>query len=61
MLAARLHNMSQAALARELGVSTGYLNDILQDRREPGPKVLKALKLQRRVVYEPLTNGKTRK
>jgi transcriptional regulator with XRE-family HTH domain len=46
--------MTQVALARELGVSTGYLNDVLQERREPGPKVLKALRLRRRVVYETI-------
>lgn len=53
MLKTRLVNMSQTDLARELGVSIGYLNDIVMDRRKPGPKVLKALKLRRRVIYEP--------
>lgn len=54
LLAAKLQTMTQVALARELGVSTGYLNDVLQERREPGPKVLKALRLRRRVVYETI-------
>lgn len=52
MLVARLANKTQKDLARELGVSIGYLNDVLHERREPGPKVLDALNLQRRVVYE---------
>lgn len=59
MLNSRLQSITQKALARELGVSQGYLSDILQERREPGPKVLKALKLKRRIVYEP-TNGARR-
>lgn len=62
MLNSRLNDMTQTALASELGVSIGYLNDIINDRREPGPKILKALKLQRRVIYEPLkSNGRSGK
>jgi len=57
MLQVRLQSTTQTALARELGVSVGYLNDVVNERREPGPKVLKGLKLRRRVVYEPI-NGK---
>jgi transcriptional regulator with XRE-family HTH domain len=58
MLNSRLVGMTQTDLARDLGVSIGYLNDIIRNRREPGPKVLKALKLKRRVIYEPLNGSK---
>lgn len=42
---------SQADLARELGVSTGYLNDVLQGRAEAGDKILRPLGLERVVAY----------
>ena len=38
-------------------VSPAYLSDVLAGRREPGPKILAALGLSRRTVYEP-TNGR---
>ncbi len=43
---------SQLSVARELGVSAAYLNDILQGRRAAGPKVLKKLGLKRVTRYE---------
>lgn len=43
---------TQAAVARELGISPAYLCDILAGRREPGPSVLKALGLERKISYE---------
>lgn len=48
----RLQSSSQVELARELGISASYLNDVLRGRREPGEKILKALKLRRVVSYE---------
>ena len=42
---------SQQALAEALGVTPAYLSDVLGGRREPGPKILAALGLRRRVVY----------
>jgi len=33
---------SQAAYARHLGVSPGYLSDVFSGRRDPGPKLLRA-------------------
>jgi hypothetical protein len=42
----------QAAVARELGVSPQNLHDILNDRRTPGPTVLRSLGLKRVIRYE---------
>lgn len=39
-------------LAKHLGISTAYLNDIVHGRREPGKKILDALKLERITTYE---------
>lgn len=44
---------SQAAVARELGVSPAYLNDILQGHRRPGKLILGALKLEAKTIYKP--------
>lgn len=44
---------SQRALAREIGVSATFLNDILLGKREPAGKVVSYLGLSRRVTYEP--------
>jgi transcriptional regulator with XRE-family HTH domain len=57
MLRTRLAGSTLKSLAGDLDVSIGYLHDILNERREPGPKMLKALKLKRRVIYEPI-NGR---
>jgi DNA-binding transcriptional regulator YdaS (Cro superfamily) len=43
---------SQKTAAKKLGVSPQYLNDVVQKRREPGPKLLKAMKLRRVESYE---------
>ena len=48
----RLTDKTQREVAEELGVSTGYLNDYLHFRREPGPKLLEALGLYRVISYE---------
>lgn len=42
----------QRALARMLGVSSTYLNDVIVGRKEPAGKLLDALGLQRVVRYE---------
>ena len=42
---------SQAACAKALGISSAYLCDILQLRRDPGPTVLKALGFEKRTIY----------
>jgi transcriptional regulator with XRE-family HTH domain len=40
---------SQASLARELGVSPQYLNDVLAERRPPSERLLAALGIE--IVY----------
>lgn len=40
-----------AELARELEVSPAYLSDVLNGNREPGPKILDALGIERVVSY----------
>lgn len=42
---------TQSAAATALGVTPPYLHDVLNGRREPGPRILKALGLERAVVY----------
>jgi transcriptional regulator with XRE-family HTH domain len=46
------HKGSQTDAAEALGVSRSYLNDILQGRREPGPKLLEGLRYRAVVAYE---------
>jgi len=43
---------SQYALAKELGVSNQFLTDIFKGRRAPGEKLLSALGLTQRTIYE---------
>jgi transcriptional regulator with XRE-family HTH domain len=38
-------------LAAELGISTAYLCDVLQGRREPGEKILEPMGWERAVEY----------
>lgn len=52
MVADKLKDMTQAAVAESMGVSASYLNDYLHFRREPGPKILEALGLRVVVGYE---------
>ena len=42
----------QRLLAKQLGISSQYLSDILNGRREPGEKVLAALGIKRADLYE---------
>jgi transcriptional regulator with XRE-family HTH domain len=49
MIRTRLNSVTQAALARELGISKGYLHDVISGRREPGAKLCEALGLE--IVY----------
>jgi predicted transcriptional regulator len=51
MLNARTAKASQVSVAADLGIKPSYLCDLLKGRREPGPKVLKALGLERIVTY----------
>lgn len=47
---------SQAAWAKEHGMSAAYVSDVLSGRRDPGEKALKALGLERVVIYRKLRN-----
>lgn len=51
LLRQRLSNKSQRDLAKELDVSPQYLNDVLNERREPGESILKPLGLERVISY----------
>ena len=53
ILRQRLNGKTQRELAGELDISVQYLSDILNGRREPGPKILSALGIERRITYEP--------
>lgn len=41
----------QTEWARRAGLSAAYVSDVLNARRDPGPKMLKALGYARRVTY----------
>ena len=56
VLRGRLNGRTQSALAEELGVSLGHLNDILCGRRASGPKVMKALGVERVVTFREITD-----
>jgi lambda repressor-like predicted transcriptional regulator len=45
---------SQAAVAREMGVSLSYLNAVMSRGQPPGPKILRAMGLRRQTVYLPI-------
>lgn len=47
----RLTGTTQAKVAKDLGITQAYLNDILRGKRDPGEKLLAALGLQRRITY----------
>jgi len=51
LLHKRLRNKTQKALAEELGVSAPYLGDVLAGKRQPGPSLLRSLRLKREFVY----------
>lgn len=42
---------TQTALARRMGCSLPYLNDVLAGKRAPGPKILRALGLKKTTAY----------
>lgn len=43
---------SQRELAKRLGVSAPFIGDVPLGKREPAPKMLKALGLRRAVTFE---------
>jgi transcriptional regulator with XRE-family HTH domain len=46
-----LESRSQVDVAKQLGISTQYLSDILHDRRQLGKKILDGMGLERVVTY----------
>jgi lambda repressor-like predicted transcriptional regulator len=50
-LRSKTHGRKAAEFAREAGVSTGYVYDVLKRRYPPGPKMLKALGVRKVVFY----------
>ena len=44
---------SKVKAAKQLGVSAQYLNDVLSHKREPGPKILKAMGWKSKTIYVP--------
>lgn len=48
---------SQQAAAAALGVSTTHFSDVRRGRQEPGPKILAALGLRLRRVYDQSRGG----
>lgn len=45
------YNHGVRALAKQLGVSQGYMSDVLSGKRAPGPKILAALGFSPEPVY----------
>lgn len=48
----QISGSTQAAYAKCCGISSAYLSDVLQGRREPGSKMLAALGFERVVTYK---------
>ena len=48
---------TQKEAAKSLGVSQGYLSDVLAGRREVGDKLAKQLGYEKGVVYQPLSDN----
>ncbi len=57
MLKTRIEKSTQVQVALDLGISTQYLGDMLHGRRTVGPKVIKALGLEKRVIYRRINGG----
>lgn len=48
------HAGSALAWAAAAGISPAYVSDVRKGRREPGPAVLAALRLEKHVSYAPV-------
>ncbi|ACS39424.1 hypothetical protein [Methylorubrum extorquens] len=53
------HAGSARAFATAKGLSHGYVSDVRAGRREPGPAVLAALGLEKRVSYVPTEGARS--
>ena len=45
---------TQAAWAKAQGISPAYVSDVLNGRREPGPKILEAVGFHKVTAYRPI-------
>ena len=43
---------SFAKLAQRIGISAAYMSDVMSGKRNPGPKILQYLGLEKRASYE---------
>ena len=50
-LQAKIENGTLASVAKEIKVSISYLHDVVRGRRKPGPKILRAMRVERKVEY----------
>jgi hypothetical protein len=55
----RVKASNQSAVARDLGVSPAHINDVINGRRGPGKKLLRALGMVKHIVYmkSEIVNG----
>lgn len=64
LLAAIQSAGGQSGFARQCEVTRGYVSDLARGKREPGPKVLRVLKLRRvetkQIGYEAVSSGAVR-
>lgn len=51
--------ITQDQLAQDLGISAPYLSDVIHGKRDPGPKVVQALGLEKRITYRKLPESVT--
>lgn len=51
ILQRRIDKSTLRAVAKDLGVSPAYLSDAIRGNREPGPKILDAIGLEKVVTY----------
>jgi len=52
---------SQKAAADKLGITPGYLSDLLRGNRKPGEKLLVKLGLRRTITYENVSDSQEEK
>jgi len=57
LLRMKTQGRKAAEFARDAGVSTGYVYDVLKRRYPPGPKMLRALGVHKVVYYSTVIDG----
>lgn len=51
MLERRIAKSTAKQVAEDIGVSASYLSEVIRGSRDPGPKILDALGLEKVVTY----------